>query len=260
MIRHSLFNISNFKIFNKYKPAFCRLFLLLVIYTQVHASVSYYNEKHFKKSFLDFSLIAYEYDYKVEFNVGLSKDQVNYGHALYIGFEAQMDSIFNYALVNFVTGCAYSQRGDDISFNRMIYSFEEVIPIKFQTMIIDSGDTDPVFASDINLRHSKYRWEKSRRFRGDWKYVSEQEPRDNFLFTYINPGSVTSDGSRFENMSLFYETCIFNTDEIPMRTKRSDISFKSRALYCYKWKSSFVYNDKLARYESPDDIDTICLE
>ena len=238
------------------KPAFCRLLFFIVFSMQAHGKVTYFNEQLETYDLGDVNFTTYLYDFKVNFSDGA----INYGTSLYSGFETSFSDLFDYSIVQFVKGCAYSNVGNETFHNRLHYNFEETKVLKYQSYVIDSGDFDPSLGSTFSGRHDLYRWERDRNFRGQWSYVYEASPKDSFLFTYSTPGTVSKTAREVQNMSLRYETCLFYTDDVPKRTSSNDLSFKSNALYCKSWMSSWVYDTKEGKYKNPKHIRSECLE
>jgi len=205
-------------------------------------------------------------DYEVWFS---DYDQYpSYGTSMIAEMEtASVPDLENYVFVQFIKGCVFNSiRNSDGTvqayFGYVIEHFGEKKTFCFQEWVIDSFDQDPVYRSDPELgRFYYWRWNtKSGSF--DWrthKFYGEEKP--NYPRIYItdlpNGGSFT--GESAGNASLEFKTCIYRAKDVPYFTNPENLDF-AKPLYCFDWRTSYIYNWGAGKFESKNEIDPFCLQ
>jgi len=61
------------------------------------------------------------------------------------------------------------------------------------------------------------------------------------------------------NISLKFKTCLYLRKDIPRKSTPTEIDL-TKAISCHDWSSSFIFNHDENKYESPEGIDSFCLE
>ena len=204
------------------------------------------------------------------------KGKDSLGTRAYLSYETKkVDQLTDFAIVQYIKGCVFHSELDD---NGNILKtdgisrqfFDGYKTFKHRDWEIDSIDKDPIYNSysDPKRRHVYYRWSKKRgNFKNDDQqvYFFKGMPPHPELYVTDRPAQAFTDNSLNElskmsarNVSLKFKTCIYKTNDIPLETTPEDIDF-ARPISCLDWDSSFIYNHKLKKYESKDQIDPYCL-
>ena len=213
-----------------------------------------------------FSLITYAIE------VWFADDQnPTYGTTAIAEYETvSVGALEKYAVVQFMRGCAFSfERGADGSIKKYLgthlkeYFGEPGRNFCFPDWVIDSVDKDPVYNSDVELgRHYFYRWNKIPNSYDNKFQVLYGEAKPTIPKLYVTdawlPGASLSEIGG-NNVSLELKTCIYKTADVPTETEPENINFAS-PIKCFDWKSSYIYNFDLRKFESKDAIDQFCFE
>ncbi len=179
---------------------------------------------------------------------------------------SNVDTLTKYAVVQFIKGCQFYSTPDGRKFGGISREFfNEIVPFKHPQWVIDSVDRDPIYNSATEFgdnRHAYYRWNE---VLGSFKketehYFVQQTPVRPILYVLDRPGTAFYDDHEYKdakNISLQFKTCIYKTADVPKETTPDDLNF-AKAIKCFDWKSSFVFNHKKKVYESPNKIDEYC--
>ena len=194
---------------------------------------------------------------------------------------SSIDALEQYGIVQFIRGCKFqSYRNEDglIVKTKDIakHQFSNVKPFCFPVWVIDSLDKDPFYNSELGKnRHYYYRWNTTpgSKNKETELYYGLQKPSTSNLYARVDiDGLYVSDrpGTAFYyqspywipsaiNTSLEFKTCIYKAADIPTETTEDNVNF-AKPIYCFSWKSSFIYNHDLGIFETKDEIDPFCLE
>ncbi len=207
-----------------------------------------------------------------DYRIGLSpkpEDQ-HYGTSLYATYEtSSFVNLEEYAFVNFIRGCVYAsyldpETGDTrIRYDVAVRSFGEYVEFRFPDWIIDSVDTDPVYwSNDDQPRHYLYQWQQNifpvpNRQMNLYGEAEQKPPKPRLFVTdYPSQAFMRLDGGA-QNVSLELRTCLYRSSDIP-RTARRDTTDFGPPIACFDWRSSYVYNHALKKFESPKEIAAAC--
>lgn len=179
----------------------------------------------------------------------------------------KVENLEKFAIVQFIKGCVFSssQNAQGEVEKRFGYSrefFDSFARFQHKSWVIDSIDSDPMYNNlTPDRRHGAYRWNK---VRGSYDRKTEvhyfrEKPIFPELYVSDLPGSAFLGSNEAKNISLKFKACIYQTEDIPLKTTPDDLDFAT-PIHCFDWASSFIYNHKLSRYESPSEIDSFCEE
>lgn len=203
--------------------------------------------------------------YKINFSPG----KISWGTRMFAKYQtSSLDKIEDYAVVQFIRGCQFNQyiEGDKITFidNILRDFFNELVTYKHPEWVIDSVDLDPMYNNTPegfekwNTRHGLYRWNRNNNFDQDSEvlYYKEKPTRSN-LYVADRPGTAFFQDKMAKNISLEFKTCLYKTKDIPLKTTPSDLHF-AKAVQCYDWNSSFIFDPKKAVFTRPSGIHGHC--
>lgn len=207
-------------------------------------------------------------DYKVGFE---ADNDFNFGTQAILVYETDTKpNLLNYVYVQFIKGCMFDSKLVDgkvtkIAQGYSVYSFDDIIPLKFTDWVIDSSDKDPVYSTDYPdhpERHYYYYWAK---YPEDYsqeqrRYYGDDLPYDPWLYINVLPGQAwySLENGYAINNSLQFKTCLYRETEVPRPSIKENINFAT-PIHCFTWKSSWVYNHKTKKFENPSSIDPVCL-
>jgi len=204
--------------------------------------------------------------FKVEsYNYGahFSKTEVSYGTGMYASFKTQsVNDLEDYAVVQYIKGCKFeSYKNTDGSISKRIAEkrefFDEIVDFIHEDWVLDSVDLDPVYNSHKQGRHLVYRWNHQQNTRADHIYLYSEYPKVPFLYVRDFPGTVSVSSLGAKNISLQFKTCIFKSKDVPYESTPSGFGTE-KALKCFEWDSSHIYNFKNKKYERRVGIDPFC--
>lgn len=174
-------------------------------------------------------------------------------------FEYETDSVAaleNYAIVQFKRGCVfYSSRDGNGRIKRelgdIVLSFGEQVSFCFPRWVIDSQDEDPAYNSDPDRgRFHFLRWNgRGSHDHRTQKYYGAEKPQIPILYMadYPSGAFVTATGAK--NVALEFNTCIFKAEDVPVRTRRDDLTFAT-PLACFEWQNVYVYDFDKAIFQT----------
>lgn len=203
-----------------------------------------------------------KHDYKVYLSEGIS-----FGSAMYASFKTATNaSLKKYGIVQFVKGCHFASEKQNGKmekwFPRSRYHFGKVIKYKHSRWAVDSYDLDPMYASTEENRYWSYKWN---RIPGSHEEESEElfrnlSPTTPEIYVSNFPGTAFQYGQNEAiNISLKFKTCLYLRDDIPLRLTTHYMD-TTKAISCFDWSSSFIYNYERKIYEVQEKIDPVCLE
>ena len=203
------------------------------------------------------------------YRVHLPDGTLPYGTRMTAKYETgQISSLESYGLVQFLRGCQYSnyysggqeKKVGDIDIDH----YGSILPFHFTDWVIDGFVRDPMDWGDqpgISSRHYFYRWNTvpGSFDQATAKWFGQESPKNAILYVVDHPGTATyfPDTDSSSNISMLFRTCIFKAADVPRDVADSDVNF-ARPIHCLDWNSSFIYNRKLGKMESPDGIDPFC--
>src|SRR3989344_2565107 len=209
-------------------------------------------------------------DFEVWFT-GDDEEYPSYGTTMFAEYQTDsVASLEKFAIVQFIRGCTiYSVKRADGTMERSIastfYEFfgKSSVPMCFADWVIDSVDTDPVYFSDSEFgRHYEYRWN---RISGSYNnstmvYYGEEKPTYPLLYImdHLLPSASYKPAGEYNlersiDVSFQFKTCIYRTADVPKETVESNVDF-AEPVKCFNWKSSYVYNWDLKKFETRDDL------
>jgi hypothetical protein len=205
--------------------------------------------------------------YKVFFTDDPDEDSPSHGSTMYAEYTTkEIDQLQDYAVVQYIKGCVFdSEKQADGSIKKTNHIsrefFGDVVPFMHKKLVIDSVDVDPIYNSMENHRHGAYRWNE---VQGSYAKATEhyflnQEPDNPTLYVRDMPSSAFTSGyGGAKNVSLQFEACLIKTSDVP-KVGTPELDLRGKALKCFKWDSSFIYNHSTEKYESKKTIDPYCL-
>lgn len=221
-----------------------------------------------------------------DYQLAIGKNEYQYFTLMYATYEtATFATLEKYAFVQFIRGSAFTSRKDletgeiDVAYNRALGNFNQWLVYRIPSWIIDAGEATPAYMSvEGASRHYWYRWQREILpppwisqeeyiFCGnDWKPPSpsnketkneelrcKNRPSAPRLYVDDEPeGALVLDGVA-RNVSLEFKTCLYKSADVPQTTERDNVNF-AEPLYCFPWRTSFVYNHDLKKFESPPEL------
>ena len=175
----------------------------------------------------------------------------------------------DYGIAQFIKGCMYTSELVDgkvrkeFSIVRQYYG--QSVTFRHPAWVIDGVVRDPIdwaYDAPAPFRHYYYQWTP----RPDAldlktaKYFGHAPPQNPVLFVKDEPGvAFLDDGSGVaKNISLHFRTCIYKSKDVPQDVDYDRLDF-AVPIHCFEWGSSFVYDHNLRKFQSPPDIDPVCL-
>lgn len=189
------------------------------------------------------------------------KKSISYGTDIKMSFKTKSSAdLEKYAIVQFIKGCKFnSYKKPDGSIEKYFGIKRDFFGIKdvfdHPEWVIDSIDTDPMYNNHTkDKRHAYYRWTKN----GKEVYFFQEKPKANELYVTDLPGTVNMEDPNgiASNISLKFKTCLYKTSDIPLEARPDDKI--PGAIKCFDWASSYIYNHRTKKYESPSEIDSFC--
>ena len=180
-----------------------------------------------------------------------------YGNGAIMEYETDsVDSLENYAVVQFKKGCVFSSSRNDKgkitkNLNYVVPSFGETIPFCFPQWVIDSYDTDPAYNSDPDYgRFYFLRWNKPGSYdERTQKYYGDQKPPIPVVYMTDYPSGAFITGTGVKNSALEFKTCIYKARDVPTETRRDNIWF-ARPLNCFAWQNVYVYDFDKSEFQT----------
>lgn len=225
-----------------------------------------------KYSPLDNSALS-EFRVKVsEYKVTFTNGEISYGSKMIASYKTKdIRDLEDYVVVQYIKGCKYeSVKINGNERNEYTVSrefFGDVVPFIHKEWVVDSVDEDPVYNSTNESRHALYRWNSvmDSEAKETERYYFQAPPENNRLYVRDMPG--TSFMTKYPqynaifatNTSLKFKTCLFRTENVPMTVSSPSEDLTDKAIKCYDWSSSFVYNSEKKKFESPKEIVPACL-
>lgn len=201
----------------------------------------------------------------------------NYGTRMFAQYEtASRSDLERFVFVQWIRGCHYdSLREPDGTVSRFhSYArdyFGQVVPFRHPDWMIDSYDTDPAFASQVEQalpRHHAYRWnsvggsfeQKTEHFYGD-----DPSPPSPALYVADRPGvafvgKIPGVGISAKNISTQYRICLYRIEDVPLAADPHQAQLGGPPIRCFEWASSWIFNFEQGSYERPSEVDPFCLE
>ncbi|MDO8521221.1 MAG: hypothetical protein Q7S52_03835 [bacterium] len=200
-----------------------------------------------------------------DYRVKVGKNEYQYFTLMYATYEtATFATLEKYAFVPFIRGSVFTSQKDpstgnvEIRYNVALASFNQWLVYRIPSWIIDSGDASPASHSVEGFpRHEFYRWQ-SAILPPPWITQEENvygwdKPKVPRLYVDDDPQTALLSGRVAYNVSLEFKTCLYKSADIPQATTRDNTNF-AEPLYCFPWRSSFVYDHDSKKFESPEGI------
>ncbi len=201
---------------------------------------------------------------------------------------SDIETMTDYAVVQYIKGCRYrkSRFNNEAFFLNFKSTFREFFGkqqfnLRHEKLVIDSVDTDPVYASYSKWRerHAFYQIKKNEKYSviyDDSKYYNYfyEKPeikRPIMHFSDMPSGSSynelkISEGNNAgkilasaENASMKFITCIYKIVDVPENLHPEDID-QSKAIKCLNWSNSHILNWKTKKFNSSNKLDPNCLK
>lgn len=185
-----------------------------------------------------------------------------------------IETLRDYAVVQFIRGCTFSQYlVHDIPTKGLTYSrdfFGKDVTFKHVRWAADNQRSDPMYGADSTRddRHFFYRWNSVADSVNEEtsNLLGEAAPPSPELYIGDDPmgGSISLQddaGSEIgwtRNSTLHFQTCIFRTRDVPRDVGPEGVD-RSLSLHCVNWTDSHVYNYQTKQFDSPSEIDPICM-
>lgn len=192
----------------------------------------------------------------------------NHSTSAFISYKTNHSSqLDQFAIVQFIRGCQFDSNADGTILYR--YSrefFGEIVPFVHRDWVIDSVDIDPMYNSDDRPgmpRHALYRWNE---VDGSFEKNTENffyaaEPLNPLLYVKDRPGSAfyTEEDGDAKNISLEFKSCIFRTEDVPLISTPTGMNWQ-KAIHCFDWYSSYLYNHQTHQFTSQQQVSPVCLK
>ncbi len=226
----------------------------------------------------------YKVYYKPDPSNGDYEGGYNYGTAMFAEYQTPKKSVIEkYGIVQFIRGCHYGITKKNETYYFARYLFGERVSFQHKDWVIDSVDTDPMYSNtpqfngdpdpqypvpvgdpsyDWGTRHGLYYWNKNPGFydqKTEVLYYRDKNIVSPRLYIMDHPGTAFYMNGDAKNISLEFRTCLYRIEDIPLKTTASDMDQK-KALKCFSWASSYIYNPQTKAYESPQGISPVCLK
>lgn len=222
--------------------------------------VQNYQEADPKSSLKEFKVTTNKY--KVIFS---EDESPSFGTTMYAEYTTkEVDQLDQYAVVQYIKGCIFDSKvlADGTLQKTNFVSrqfFGDVVRFMHKDWVIDSFDVDPIYNSTKKHRHGAYRWNE---VQGSYAKATEQwyvnqEPDNPTLYVKDMPSGAFTSGDSAKNVSLQFEVCLIKTKDIPAVGTPS-LELRDKAIKCFDWDSSFIYNHQKQTYESKPTIDPFC--
>ena len=178
--------------------------------------------------------------------------------------------IREYGVVQFIKGCKWESTWDGEKEEKFLSVSRDHFgaPAKFihKNWQIDSDSHDPVYHSYQGERFALWRWNKNPADDTPQTstYLHFKEPPHPSVFLTDLPGTsyktISSSAiQRAKNSTLEFRTCLFHLTDLPETTDKDGSNIdSSKALKCFEWRDSFVFDFKSQTMKQPESIDPIC--
>ncbi len=222
-----------------------------------------------------------------EIEIGRSKRKTYWAQTLMEGSLSlkSKEAVDEFAVVQYIKGCVFTktQLNDEKPnfFHKQrhrIFFGKKTSGFSHPKFVIDSFDTDPIYASREFDRHGNYKVllkpTGSVLFsdRKDWMALSEKpviEAKPTIYFSDMPTGSYYSkmkivageDIGKIlkteERASMIFKTCVFKTKDVPRDLKPENIN-TNKAIKCFDWSNSQKFNFNLSKFEFRKEVDVNC--
>jgi hypothetical protein len=168
------------------------------------------------------------------------------------------------AIVQWIRGCVFtSDRHGEKHLSISREHFGRIVPFKHSHWQIDSESTDPVYSSyDGYGRFALLRWndDPADTDPETATYYAKAKPSHGTVFVTDLPGTAfLASKNEAQNVSLEFQTCLFNTADLPKTTTPDGLGIdNAKALWCVSWDHKFVYDFKAGKMLRPAQIDPFC--
>ncbi len=206
-----------------------------------------------------------------DYKVILSDGKFNLGTKMHAIYETTSpEYLREYVIVQYIKGCRFQYLEKDgqghIAEGIVREFFDEIVPFKHTNWVIDSVDMDPVYNSHEQDRHGLYRWNtvKDSTHHSTENYFYEATPPHNQLYIRDMPSTAFYEhypelnGFYSSNTSLKFKTCILKTEDVPTMVESPGTDLSQKAIKCFEWDSSFIFNPKTREYEKHEEIHPVC--
>lgn len=192
----------------------------------------------------------------------------NYSTNAFLSYQTtDTNNLQKYGIVQFIRGCQFDSDAEgNIRYGYSREFFGKIVQFRHPKWVIDSVDVDPLYNSDDTEgrpRHALYRWNEipGSYDKGSEHYFYQETPSLPLLYVKDRPGTAFYDDDYKEakNISLEFKACIYKIEDIPLVSHPDGMDF-NKALHCFDWRSSYIYNHQLAKYQSPNQVSPICTE
>lgn len=226
--------------------------------------VQQYSPKSSKSDLINFKVTTNKY--KVFFTDDPNDDSPSHGTTMYAEYTTkEIDQLQDYAVVQYIQGCVFdSEQLADGSIKKTNFIsrefFGKVEKFMHKKLVIDSVDVDPIYNSMKDHRHGAYRWNE---VPGSYDkktehYLLHQDPDNPTLYVRDMPSGAFKTGKGAKNVSLKFEVCLLKTADVP-KVGTPELDLHGKALKCFNWDSSFIYDHQTEQYQSKQTIDPYCL-
>ena len=248
--------------------------ILLLLCTQVAfaGKITEFDYKEYTSNFENSSVKSFNL-YLNKYKAFFSNNDISIGTRMYAEYKTKnISQLEDYSIVQYIKGCYFDSKLIDgkitNSFGSARKFFGELITFRHKEWVIDSVDTDPIYNSTENSRHGAYRWNEADEGFSDLTehYFSLTYPDKPRLYVRDLPSAAATYNPTpiqpymsVKNASLKFKTCLFKTSDVPRTVSSPKANLIPKAIKCYEWDNSFIYNFDKKKYESPKEIDSICL-
>ncbi|HLE10684.1 MAG TPA: S8 family serine peptidase [Bacteriovoracaceae bacterium] len=178
-----------------------------------------------------------------------------------------VDNLLKFGIVQFIRGCMWESTKDSFHFGTVREFFgRQNVKFIHPQMVIDSIDVDPLYNSWLitkpsHTRHDLYRWNS---VAGSYSEDSEslyyqKLPLVPVLYVRDTPGSASyyEEAESATNTSLEFISCVYKIEDIPLISTPQGMG-QEKALKCFNWQSSNVFNHATKKFEKLPIVSPIC--
>lgn len=242
-------------------PLMSRTLVLSLLLPVAHAGVIKHAVQTFKGSdeLREFSLIVdvKKVAFRGDPNASYSTD------AKFVLRTRSVQSLPDYALVQYIRGCQYSSRPDGSKLLNISRDYHGGTTIfKHPIWMIDTDSSDPLYTSWKNDRFGLWRWNQDPRdFTPETAtYAYDARSPHPVVFATDMPGSFMRSGDEAKNSSLEFKTCLFHMRDVPAHASADGAEIdQSKAIRCFDWESKLTYDFKKKDYVIGGALEPACL-
>jgi hypothetical protein len=160
-----------------------------------------------------------------------------------------------FLFVQFIRGCVFASRkeGDEI-----LRSHQVIVPYRGETRTfcsnewyLDSSDDDPAYGT-VPGKDRYFNYRVTENGASPWtseRYYQRGVDQVMSLFVTDRPSPAFRVDDRAQNVDLEFLTCLYRANDLPTNVPEPAEPLMEKALYCFSWKSRFIFDHNRRRFE-----------